>query len=84
MKVERVAYNRVCKEKPYSPELLHSAVNEAINVFQKRNRYGVAYNDSYPVTLSDLREINLYIKSIWGNSEIYAPILKEKENGIQE
>lgn len=84
MEVERVVYNRVCRERPYSPELLYDAVNEAINVFEKRNRYRVAYNDSHPITLADLREINLYIKDIWGNLEIYVPVLKEKDNVIQQ
>ena len=78
--VERLIYNRVCRDNPFSPEMLPKAVDEALNVFQKYNYYGVTYDEDHSLTISDLRTIMKYTHSIWGNTEIYIDIEEKNRN----
>ena len=49
--------------------------NEAIEIFKRkergRNNYKFCLNDSHPLTLADLKEINSYVDKIWADEEIY-------------
>lgn len=76
MNVERYPYRKVCKDSPYDPRMFFSALNEALNVFQNKNRKGVQFSGIHPLTIDDLREIFANFNGIWGNNEIYLPTEK--------
>ena len=81
MQVERIPYNRVCAGLTYYPGAMRFAFEEALNIFQNRDRKGLAYNDDHPITIGDMKEIVNYMDKIWSNEEIYINV-KEPTNGI--
>ena len=78
--VERLTYNRVCRDNPFLPEMFPRAMDEALNVFQKYNRNGDAYKKDHLLTISDLKTVLKYAHSIWGNMEIY--VNKEEDKDV--
>ena len=77
-KVGRMDYRHICADQPYAPELFFPAVNEAINVFLKKERgagdHKYKYDELHPLYVFDLREIAGYVNLIWSNREIYYTI----------
>lgn len=71
MGVQRVQYDKVCAGLTYYPGVMSKALNEALRIFQEKDRNGLAYNDDHPITIGDMREIIEYMDKIWANEEIY-------------
>lgn len=63
MRIKRINYNKVCRDKSFDPSYLKYAVGEALNILEREE-------NSY-LSIKDLRTLNDYIYRIWGNQEIY-------------
>ena len=68
-------YRHICADHPYAPELFFPAVNEAINIFLRKERGSDAlkfhHKSDHLLSVADLSEITDYVDKIWSNKEIY-------------
>ena len=75
MGIKRLEYRHVCHGMRNDPSVLNYALEEAIEVFKKRERghgeFKFSYNEDHPLTIKDLKEIGDYVKKIWTDEEIY-------------